>query len=138
MVSQPAVRIARSLGLRKGSLGSALIQLYLSFAISCLIHEFQIFMVTRRDMGEFAFFMSQPVAITVESLVQRMFSQVRSRGAGPDNTEPALARYAGYIWVAFWFSISLPSYVKGCRDAGIVHDAIFGSRPFEAGVRVAE
>ena len=56
------------------------------------------FMVTRRDMGELTFFMSQPAAIAVESLVQWGFSRVRSRTAGPDNNQPALSRYAGYIW----------------------------------------
>jgi hypothetical protein len=95
-------------------------------------------MVTRRDMGELTFFMSQPAAIAVESLVQWSFGQVRSRAAGPDDNQPALSRYAGYIWVAFWFSVSLPVYVKGCRDAGIIRDAIFGSRPFDAGVRLAD
>ena len=140
MVSQPAARIVRLLGLRKGSLASGLLQLYVSFAISCLVHEFQMFMVKRRDMGELVFFMSQPVAITIESVVQRMAVQApaRYRGAGRDDIGPALARHAGYIWVVLWFSFSLPTYVKGCRDAGIVHDAIFGYRPFEAGVRLAD
>jgi len=137
MVSQPAARIVRLLGLRKGSLASGLIQLYVPFAISCLVHECQMFMVTRRDMGELVFFMSQPVAITIEGIVQWMAVQVRYRGAGHDNIGPALARYAGYMWVVLWFSFSLPTYVKGCRDAGIVHDAIFGDRPFEAGFRLA-
>ena len=95
-------------------------------------------MVTRRDMGELTFFMSQPAAIAVESLVQWGFSRVRSRTAGPDNNQPALSMHAGYIWVVFWFSVSLPVYVKGCRDAGIIRDAIFGSRPFDAGVRLAD
>jgi hypothetical protein len=137
MVSQPAVRLVRTLGLRKGSLISGYVQLYVAFAISCLVHKFQMFMVTRRDMGELVFFMSQPVAMTIESAVQSVAVQVWSRGAGHDNIRPAFARYAGYIWVVLWFSFSLPIYVKGCRDAGIVHDAIFGGTPFEAGVRLA-
>jgi hypothetical protein len=59
------------------------------------------FMVTRRDTGELAYLISQPAAVAIESLVHWSFCRVRSRAAGPDNTGPALARYAGYVWVAF-------------------------------------
>lgn len=59
------------------------------------------FMVARRDKGELPYPISQPAAVTIESLVHWSFCRVRFRAAGPDNTGPALARYAGYVWVAF-------------------------------------
>jgi hypothetical protein len=39
----------------------------------------------------------------------------------------------GYAWVFLWFSFSLPIYLKGSRDAGIVRDAFFGTTPFAYG-----
>lgn len=83
------------------------------------------FNVTRRDMGEFVFFMSQPVAILLEDLVQWIYKQ--------SSTQPysGTARFAGYIWVFLWFSITLPYYVKGCRDAGIMQDFIVGNETLD-------
>ncbi|KAI9698089.1 MAG: hypothetical protein M1820_007597 [Bogoriella megaspora] len=131
MVSQPAIRTTRFLGLRKGSVASRYTQLYLSFAISCLYHEFEIFSVTRRDMGEFAFFLSQPVAITAEDIVQWIWRKLQP-DQEPSPTSVACAKMIGYSWVFAWFSWSLPIYLKGLRDADIIRDAILGSRPFEA------
>jgi hypothetical protein len=98
-----------------------------AFAITCFVHDFQMSIVTHIDIEQFILLMLQPAAIAIEGLTQEIFNKVRPQGAGLDNTGPALASYAGYIWVVLWFSISLPAYVKGCRDAGIVHDTIFGS-----------
>lgn len=131
MTSQPAVRIARSLGLQRGSLTSRYLQLYISFGISCLYHEFEMFSVTRTDMGEFAFFMSQPVAITLEDLVQWLWQKATREEQRRELTR--LATMFGYSWVILWFSYSLPFYLKGLRDADIIRDAILGSRPFDFG-----
>ncbi|CAO2654015.1 Nn.00g107480.m01.CDS01 [Neocucurbitaria sp. VM-36] len=136
IISQPALRITRLVGHSKGSLGSRYSQLYLSFLVSCLVHEFQMFSVVRRDMGEFVFFMSQPIAITLEDVVRWLWRQSTSTGT-PTNSHVHLPRLAGYIWVFLWFSLSLPLYVKGCRDAGIVRDAFFGNSPFDVGARLA-
>ena len=136
MISQPALRITRLAGLSKGSLGSRYSQLYLSFLVSCVVHEYQMFSVMRRDMGEFVFFMSQPVAITLEDVVRWLWRQSTSTKT-PHSSHAHLPRLAGYIWVFLWFSLSLPLYVKGCRDAGIVRDVFFGNRPFDAGHRFA-
>jgi hypothetical protein len=128
MLSQPAIRIVRLLGLRKGSLASRYTQLYITFGISCIFHQFQMFNVTRRDMGEFAFFMVQPIAITAEDIVQWTWRKLR----GPTST----ARFetlVGYAWVLAWFSFSLQLYVKGLVDAEVIRDWAFARTPLDIG-----
>ncbi|KAJ8110786.1 hypothetical protein OPT61_g6458 [Boeremia exigua] len=134
MVSQPALRITRMLGLQKGTRASAVSQLFIAFFVSCLVHQYQMFNVTRRDMGEFAFFMSQPVAICFESGVMWLWHR---HVKADDERIAALGRICGYAWVFLWFSITLPIYLKGSRDAGIVRDALVGNVPFEFGAHLA-
>lgn len=87
------------------------------------------FNVTRRDIGEFAFCMSQPVVITFEHGVQWAWKKATgAKGVGRNG-----GVWIGYLWVVVWMSISLPWYVKGFRDVGITTDAIFGSKPIEVG-----
>lgn len=129
MVAHPARRITRALGIPKSSVASRITQLYISFAISFLVHEFEMFNVTRKDMGEFAFFMSQPIVITLEHGVQLTWKKamrIKSIALYVD-------AWIGYVWVVMWMSISLPWYVKGFRDAGVTTDAILGTMPFEVG-----
>jgi hypothetical protein len=128
MLSQPATRITRLLDLRRGSLASRYTQLYITFGISCLFHQFQMFNVTRRDMGEFAFFMSQPVAITAEDFVQWVWR--RLRGSGESGRCEMIV---GYVWVCIWFSLSLQLYIKGLVDAEVIRDWVFGATPMEVG-----
>ncbi|KAF2095138.1 hypothetical protein NA57DRAFT_79623 [Rhizodiscina lignyota] len=130
MVQQPAVRIAHILRLRKGSVGSRYTQLYASFAISCLFHQFEMFNVTRKDMGEFAFFMSQPVAITAEDIVQ--WAWRKWQGQNQSKARVRFGKAVGYIWVFLWFSYSLPIYIKGLRDADIIRDALLEAWPSAA------
>lgn len=78
------------------------------------------FNVTRKDGGQFAFFMSQPVAITVEDMVQALWSGYLGQRPG------RFSQATGYVWTVGWFSCSLPIYVKGLRDAGIIRDVLFG------------
>lgn len=132
MLSQPATRIVRALALRKGSLASKYTQLYLTFGISCIFHQFQMFFVTRRDMGEFAFFMLQPVAITAEDLVQWVYRQLR--GPSPAGS---FEKLFGYVWVVVWFSFSLHLYIRGLVDAEVIRDWIFGNRLFELGTSLS-
>jgi hypothetical protein len=130
MVSAPARRITRGLGLQKGSLTSGIAQLFLAFGVSTVVHQYQMFNVTRRDMGEFAFFMSQPVVITLEGVVMWLWRRFVPQ-SGPRISILELG--FGYAWVFLWFSFSLPIYLKGSRDAGIVRDAFFGTTPFSYG-----
>jgi len=135
MLQQPAIRITRFLRLQKGSIGSRYAQLYISFAISCLYHEFQIFNVTRKDVGEFVFFMSQPIAITTEDFVQWIWSKLWLQ---PQTS--SLGRFEkviGYVWVFLWFSYSLPTYIKGIRDADIIRDVLLETWPFAVGSSLA-
>ena len=135
MLQQPAIRITRFLRLQKGSIGSRYAQLYISFTISCLYHKFQMFNVTRKDVGEFVFFMSQPVAITTEDFVQRIWSKLWYQ---PQTS--SLRRFekaSGYVWVFLWFSYSLPTYVKGIRDSDIIRDVLLETRPFGIGTSLA-
>jgi hypothetical protein len=133
MVSQPPRRITRALGLPKGSITSRIMQLHLFFAISCLVHEFEMFNVTRKDMGQFAFFVSQPAAITFEVLMQLAWKKATKAKGVPK----CIGIWIGYVWVGVWMSISLPWYVEGFRDAGITNDAIFGRRPINTGSMLA-
>lgn len=134
MVSQPARRITRALGIPKGSMASRITQLHISFAISCLVHEFEMFNVTRKDMGEFAFFMSQPVVITLEVWIQSAWKKATKAKGVPTY----VGVWIGYVWVVAWMSISLPWYVKGFRDAGITTDAIFGRNPLDVGASLMQ
>ncbi|KAF8855219.1 hypothetical protein BDZ45DRAFT_715851 [Acephala macrosclerotiorum] len=128
MLSQPAIRIAKFLRLRKGTLASKYSQLYISFGISCLFHQFQMFNVTRHDTGEFKFFMSQAVAVTAEDLVMWAWRKLRGR-----RERKGWEKNAGYIWVFAWFSYSLQLYIKGLRDNDIMYDIIFGLKPLGVG-----
>jgi hypothetical protein len=85
------------------------------------------FNVTRKDMGEFAFFMSQPVAILVEDITHWGWKRL-----GNPRIQQ-LGTLVGYLWVFLWFSFSLPYYVRGFRDANIARDAALGSRPYDVG-----
>jgi hypothetical protein len=119
---RPGQRLVRLLGLKKGSLSSKYLQLYLAFFISMILHEWNIFNVTRRDGGEFWFFMSQPFAITAEDFLIWVYEEVFGEVKKPS---PAL-RMIGYLWVFVWFSYSLPPFIQGLLDAGIMP-----GQPFE-------
>lgn len=131
MVSAPAVRITRALGISKGSVASGVAQLFLAFGVSTIVHQYQMFNVTRRDMGEFAFFMGQPVVITFEGAATRLWRYFFPQ---PRSTVSRLELAIAYVWVSLWLSFSLPIYLKGSMDAGIVRDAFFGTAPFDYGV----
>jgi len=100
--------------------------------MSCMCHEANIFHAVGRDIGEFVFFMQQPIAITVEDFVQWCFRNVT--GCRKDDKLTPFARLIGYVWMFMWFSYSLPPFVKGLRDAGIISDAIIQTWAFDTGV----
>ena len=131
MVQQPGILLARSLGFRKGTTASSYLQLYVAFAMSCIFHEVNIFHAAGKDVGEFVFFMQQPVAITVEDFVQWCYRNVTGRRK--EDEPAAFTKVFGYVWVFFWFSHSLPPFVKGLRDAGVVSDAIVQTWAFDIG-----
>jgi hypothetical protein len=128
LLSQPSMRIVRLLRLRKGSLASSYGQLFISFGISCLFHQAQMFNVTRRDMVELNFFMSQPFAIVAEDLVHWVWKNVH----GPTNSG-RLEKAVGYAWTFAWFSFSLRLYVSGLVEARVMKDWLFGYSPSQTG-----
>ncbi|CAI6333749.1 unnamed protein product [Periconia digitata] len=133
LLSQPAKQIVQILRLRKGSLPLAYFQLFISFGISCIFHQVQMFNVTRKDMGEFAFFMSQPLAIAAEDLVSCTWRHI------PIYSEnKRFGVIFGYVWVFVWFSLSTHQYVYGLIDANVMKDWLLGYLPFEYGADLAQ
>ena len=97
-----------------------------------MYHEASITHAVGRDIGEFAFFMQQPIAITVEDFVHWCYRNVTGRRKDDELTP--FARLFGYVWIFLWFSYSLPPFVKGLRDTGIICDAIVQTWAFNTGV----
>ncbi|KXT15069.1 hypothetical protein AC579_1504 [Pseudocercospora musae] len=79
MLRQSATRLTRFLGLRKGTLMSRYAQLYLTFFFSLMLHWYLIINATRKDGGEFNFFLSQPIIITIEDFVQYCWRRYTGR-----------------------------------------------------------
>ena len=86
------------------------------------------FNVTRKDMGELAFFMSQPLAIITEDLTCWVWRRTRVYG---ENRR--LERLVGYIWTLLCFSLSLQLYIGGLVEARIMKDWLLGYSPLRAG-----
>ncbi|XXG98625.1 hypothetical protein Hte_004950 [Hypoxylon texense] len=118
IVQQPGIRLARFLGFKKGSIPSRYLQLYLAFYISFCIHWWQQYVITRGDKGEFAFFMMQPVAITVEDFVQWIWG----KSVSPEQKKRLrwLELLVGYTWTFAAFTFTLTPYVKGMTGTGVI------------------
>ncbi|KAI1140803.1 membrane bound O-acyl transferase family-domain-containing protein [Hypoxylon sp. FL0543] len=122
----PGVRLARFLGLKQGTLGSRYVQLYLAFFISFCVHGWQSFTTTRRDNGEFRFFMSQAVIITIEDLVRWIW-----RKSIDHNQREKLARLAtlmGYMWTIAAFTVTVQPIMKGWISMGLVGGGDLGEK----------
>jgi hypothetical protein len=89
------------------------------------------FNVTRKDMGELSFFMSQALAITIEDFVQWAWGLWQ--GNNQNEPQGRVEKRVGYIWVVLWFSYSLKTYIKALRDAEIIRDALLNEGPFQMG-----
>ncbi|KAI8957042.1 hypothetical protein F5Y11DRAFT_113937 [Daldinia sp. FL1419] len=124
-VQRPGIRLARSLGFRKGSIPSRYIQLYLAFYISFVIHWWQQYVITRGGKGEFAFFMMQPVMITIEDSARWIWKTI----IRPKQREGLswLESTIGYVWTFASFAFTLTPFVKGMVETGII-----GGSPDEA------
>ena len=136
MVQQPGVRLARSLGFRKGTHASSYTQLYAAFALSALLHQANIFNVTRRDGGEARFFLSQAAAITAEDAVRwawRALVSGRRKADPPTRAE----RLVGLACVFAWFSYCLPPFVGPLLAENVLLDAVAGARPLVVGEGLA-
>ncbi|KAI1654000.1 hypothetical protein F4813DRAFT_239080 [Daldinia decipiens] len=117
-VQQPGLRLARLLGFKKGSIPSRYIQLYLAFYISFSIHWWQQYVITRGDKGEFAFFMIQPVVITLEDFFQWVWRNAINTKRKQDLIwfEHAIA----YVWTFTAFTFTLTPFLNGMVATGII------------------
>ena len=116
------MRLARLMGVRKGTSASSYIQLYTAFTISWLLHKWCMFNAIHGEAGEFRFFMAQPLAITSEDFVQWCWRQ-----SGYAERHPGAAKFVGYVWVFAWFSYCLPLFVQAQRAVGIMEADLGGS-----------
>lgn len=123
-LQQPGIRIARFIGFKKGTLLSRYFQLYLAFFISFSIHWWQRYTITRRDGGELAFFMMQPVVITIEDFIQWVWG--RTISPKRKETLHSFEQVVGYVWTFAAFTLTLQPYVRGMIGV------IGGSSPDEA------
>jgi len=81
-------------------------------------------------MGEFAFFMSQPLAITVEDFVQwAWWKVVGEQGSKMRRFETAV----GSIWMLVWFSLTLHLYIRGLLEVEVIRDWILDTDPLVIG-----
>ncbi|KAI1337101.1 membrane bound O-acyl transferase family-domain-containing protein [Xylariaceae sp. FL0016] len=130
---EPSIKLTRFLGLKKGSLGSRYFQLYFVFALSAFYHFWGQFIVSRRDQGEWAFFMTQPLLITLEDFVQWNWAKV----VGPVSCRSAhlrrFERVVGYVWTFACFSWTLTPHVRNRAGLG----AAGKPAPLELGSRHA-
>ncbi|KAH9889203.1 membrane bound O-acyl transferase family-domain-containing protein [Xylariomycetidae sp. FL2044] len=119
---QPGIQLSRALGFGKGTFGSRYIQLYLAFAISCAIHVWQQFSISRQDRGEIAFFLLQPVVITFEDFVQWAWH----KAVAPKQRKSlaGFERAAGYMWTFVAFSWTLRPFVNSLADVGIIGESM--------------
>jgi hypothetical protein len=91
------------------------------------------FNVTRSDMGELAFFMSQPLAIVAEDLVHWAWKKT-----GVSGKSVYLEMMVGYGWTLAWFSFSLHLYIDGLVQAHVMKDWLLEYRPLENGASAGQ
>ncbi|KAJ8073273.1 hypothetical protein PM082_020145 [Marasmius tenuissimus] len=123
------------LRIRKGSALNSLAQVSLAFLLSGIIHQTGEYMVAREQGkswwndggGSFCFFILQPVAVGIERII----------GLGSFSDKPSKrARMFGYLWVVFWFYLTVPVWLDGGvkvglmdQDIGLVFPSIFNVLP---------
>lgn len=91
------------------------------------------FNVTRCDMGELAFFMSQPLAIVAEDLVRWAWKKSSISGKNK-----YFEKVIGYSWTFVWFSFSLQLYIGGLVQARVIKDWLVGYKPLDIGVDASQ
>ncbi|KAI0172543.1 membrane bound O-acyl transferase family-domain-containing protein [Hypoxylon sp. FL1284] len=120
-LQQPGVRLARFLGLRKGTLASRYLQLYVAFFLSFAVHWWQSYVAVRGDRGELAFFMAQPVVITIEDFLRWIW-----HGAVDAERRRDLARFerrVGYVWTVAAFTLTLRPAIRGWTGTSMIGGA---------------
>lgn len=101
--------------LRPGSLIRTYARLWLSFAISGVMHATSIYILPapmnvsfrERSLGFVQFFLLQAAAITAEDFV----GWIHRRLLPATSTSHLGYRLMGYVWVVCWFGYSLPFFL---------------------------
>lgn len=93
-------------------------QLYLAFFISFGTHWWQSYTIAREDKGEFAFFMLQPVIITIEDFLQWIWS--KSVSAERKRRLAWLEYLVGYAWTIAAFTLTLRPVMQGWTSTGLI------------------
>ncbi|EME84991.1 uncharacterized protein MYCFIDRAFT_83040 [Pseudocercospora fijiensis CIRAD86] len=111
--------LVSTLGLKKGTFASRYTKLYASFFISFVIHSWYSFCAGPDEMGNFRFFMSQAVLITVEDGVRFVW-----RETGGRNHEAPVTRFervVGYVWTFVWFTYISQEVHQVFFEKGLIH-----------------
>ncbi|KAF9264395.1 hypothetical protein L218DRAFT_1076599 [Marasmius fiardii PR-910] len=111
------------LRLHPGSSLNRFIQILVAFCLSGIMHQTGEYMVAREHGrgwwneggGSFRFFMLQPIAIGLEDLVlgKRSFKLSSKKW-----------RFVGYLWVLFWFSLTVPVWLNGAVRVGLMDQRV--------------
>lgn len=117
---------------RKGAFQGA-VWVSVLFLLVAIIHIGGEYMATKRLMlgGTVKFFMLQPVAIVFEQVVVHLWA---GRGVSPTKQKghttlpPLWVRCVGYVWVALFYSWTLPFMMDPYAVGGIFVDERFDLR----------
>ncbi|KAM6492407.1 Membrane bound O-acyl transferase family domain containing protein [Amanita muscaria] len=113
MLSHGRFLAYRVLRLKKGSLASFLVQMYVGFAISALIHFGGEYSVLGRWSCQHAvrFFFLQAIGVSVETVVFEIGKKLSIRGSW---------YWVGYLWVLGWFMYTFPGWMDPLFRAGMI------------------
>lgn len=82
VISTPGTLLRNALGVKRGTMLSSYMQLYVGFAFSVVMHAAGALNVSRETLGEPWWFMSQAVMITIEDFVMYLGHSVGIQEAG--------------------------------------------------------
>ncbi|KAF4554064.1 MBOAT-like protein 5 [Elsinoe fawcettii] len=120
--------LTTTIGLRKGSLASRYVQLFLTFYVSGLLHIVADLArgISWKDSGAISFFCTQAFGIMAEDAVQALLAR------GATQKEGRVGRKVfGYIWTALFLIWSTPmwQYPSLSVDSGTPEDALLPFSP---------
>jgi hypothetical protein len=89
------------------------LKLSIAFFVSSILHSLGDYAILHSwSTGAMKFFMLQPLGIAFEHLISYL---VRSAGISPPKW---VSRAVGYLWVLWWFTITLPMWLEPVVKAG--------------------
>jgi len=125
---------SRCLGCSPKSTSGLLVQLYVGFMVSGLMHSAggDAMVGMQYLWASMPFFIAQPVAITFETVI---IGIARQAGYTRSNVWTYLL---GYTWVFLWFGVSAPWFINWAVYAGLGHSEIFPISPIRSTVHILE